>query len=341
MTRVSIGIVAALLGAAVVAAHGAATPLGRDTNAKCQKEKVACESAPATISRPSLRAGSEAWGRCPQQPRVEALRARPRTVEVISRTPMIERLRAMSKAPSGDGRRLSGRSPSALRRRPEPQRRERPPPGFKLNPDGSITAVKDLGRRPSSHARPRRGHGRRRTRAKRRVTIESGHKIDSRYTSRPRRPSRRTAWPSSPSRRRRSRLWTCARTAGAARSWAGPDRVKGAWATAQGPIGTRGIGDTVRGSPPMSTRAPRARSRTARRNMAGETTAAKSLRVVTLSPAERVFFAERRASSSVGSSKKPWSCSTGRRRSGTRQRPPSVSASAGLPKRGSSLPSES
>src|SRR6266545_341539 len=41
MRRVVLGTLAAVLGAAIVAAHGAATPLGRDASATCRKGKVA------------------------------------------------------------------------------------------------------------------------------------------------------------------------------------------------------------------------------------------------------------------------------------------------------------
>lgn len=191
MTRVAIGIVATLLGAALVSADGApATQLGRDAPAKCPKGKVAWRIGGQKQCLPASR-----FGPAPKRGGATRNSLASKLFELdlhdewskSLRTPMIEGLLAMS--PRGPAAAVGGfrdvASAFAVRGgRSLSGARVDLPPGFKLNPDGSITAVQDLGD-GAQVTITGRGEGHMSTEDKRKAagdSLQAGDKIDGRYT---------------------------------------------------------------------------------------------------------------------------------------------------------------
>jgi hypothetical protein len=189
MTRVVIGIVAVLLGAAFVGAEGAATPLGRDAAAKCPKGKVAWrigglqQCLPASSFAPRPKRGGASGSLAS---RLFDLDLHDEWSKSL-RTPVIERLLAMS--PRGPAEAVGGfrdvASAFAVRGgRSLSGARGDLPPGYTLNPDGSVTAVKDLGDGVQL-AINGRGTGHTSTEDERKARgdeVHAGDKVDDRYT---------------------------------------------------------------------------------------------------------------------------------------------------------------
>jgi hypothetical protein len=189
MRRIVIGILAAFVGSALTAAPGAATPVGRDVNAKCANGKVAWRIGGRTQCLAASRFAPR-----PARGGVAGKTLASRLFEVdlhdewskSSRIPIAARLLSLSQR--GPGATVAAfrdvASAFAPRARSVSAARGDLPPGYTLNPDGSVTAVKDLGDGVQLTINGR-GKGHTSTEDERKASgerLQAGDKVDDRYT---------------------------------------------------------------------------------------------------------------------------------------------------------------